>query len=132
MGNPEDEYEISEACDDEEDCMEKDRSHKHVPEWSLMYTENIKKQAYTDPDTIFGPSVPKVSMDDIFTEANYAASAVFPTAPQKERPQVPLYFGDMNEPWMMLRQIDRPAGNPEDEPSAWLVCGLASGRTEEG
>merc|ERR1712187_945820 len=72
MGNPEDEYEISEACDDEEDCMEKDRSHKHVPAWSLTYTENIKKQAYTDPDTIFGPSVPKVSMDDIFTEANYA------------------------------------------------------------
>jgi len=68
---PEDNYEISDKGE-ESDVEEPDRSHKHVPEWSIQYLELITKQASIDSDTIFGTRVPECDLEAIFDDALYA------------------------------------------------------------
>jgi hypothetical protein len=69
---PEDNYEISEhGGDSDEETQTRDRSHKHVPKWCESYLDALSRQCDIDPDTIFGPRVPKCILDDIFTDAMY-------------------------------------------------------------
>jgi hypothetical protein len=70
---PEDNYEISEhgGDSDAEDCQARDRSGKHVPKWCENYLDALSRQTDIDPDTIFGPRVPRCVLDDIFTDAMY-------------------------------------------------------------
>lgn len=69
--DPLESYEISDKGEDSE-VEEPDRSHKHVPAWSLNYLSLIEKQADTDPDTIFGSRVPQCDLEAIFKDEHYA------------------------------------------------------------
>jgi len=68
----EDNYEISDHGDsDGEESHTRDRSGKHVPTWCANYLEALSQQCDIDPDTIFGPRVPKCALEDIFTDILY-------------------------------------------------------------
>jgi len=70
----EDNYVISDHGSDseaEEAAEEKDRSHKHVPKWCETYLQDLAGQSDVDPDTIFGNTVPRCMLEDIFTDVMY-------------------------------------------------------------
>lgn len=66
---PEDNYEISDAEEDEEgNRLEPDRTGKHVPAWCANYKEMVSAQAAIDPDSIFG-GVPRCDLEAIFPDS---------------------------------------------------------------
>mmetsp|Transcript_41678 Transcript_41678/g.73163 ORF Transcript_41678/g.73163 Transcript_41678/m.73163 type:complete len:526 (-) Transcript_41678:142-1719(-) len=72
----EDNYEISDRDENSDDqggeiIDEPDRSHKHVPQWSVNFLETLSKQEHMDPDSIFGSKVPFCDLDLIFTDQLY-------------------------------------------------------------
>jgi len=69
----EDNYEISDRGEDS-DAEEPDRSHKHVPAWSLEFLKLMEAQVKTDPDSIFSSKVPRCDLRIIFTDADYLKS----------------------------------------------------------
>jgi len=69
--NLDDGYEISDKEDSADESEEPDRSDKHVPTWSLNYSEQLATQENVDPDSIFGSKVPLCDLDMIFPDALY-------------------------------------------------------------
>jgi len=76
-----DNYEISEGENSDEEHS-RDRSGKHIPEWSKQYLQmlNGQVQQRVDPDSIFGAKVPCVVLEDIFLDEDYRRAG-------KERPR---------------------------------------------
>jgi len=90
--NLEDDYEISDKEDSADELEEPDRSDKHVPTWSLDYSEQLAVQESVDPDTIFGPKVPICNLDMIFPDALYREKGCAP--PRRKRGSSCLWHKD--------------------------------------
>lgn len=71
--DPADNYEISDQADSDadENLLAERRSRKPKPRWCSDYTELLKKQADLDPDTIFGPMMPRCDLEEIFPDSMY-------------------------------------------------------------
>lgn len=80
---PEDNYELSEHGGDSDAEEKRDRTHKKVPKWCDQYLTELDKQADIDPDTIFGPRVPRCNLEEIFTDAHYKQAGK--TRPNRKR-----------------------------------------------
>lgn len=71
--DPADNYEISDQADSDadENLLAERRSRKPKPRWCVDYAKLLKKQADLDPDTIFGPMMPRCELEEIFPDAMY-------------------------------------------------------------
>jgi hypothetical protein len=83
--DPENNYEISDQGDsDVDDKVEEERRRrKPKPRWCNDYVSLLSKQADLDPDTIFGPMVPRVDMEEMFPDTLY--QEVAKTRPTRRR-----------------------------------------------